>query len=637
MDNCSNNINGIFKLFTSEVEGDSLDYFVSGDTIVADVSGFSEIQIQDDLSTFVEKKVVDAKGSYFNNNFDLTIHQYSSEIPHSLDGKKLAVIFQDSEGYKIAGYEQPLSIDKIEETNDTRNNIVKFNIAGDTYQRAKLLGNTISQTCTLEIDSIDIEPTSLTDYNVAINASGNNGFIYYSLNGGAYQISNAFLTLTANTYSITAKDSNVIGGCFASTGFTVGSDFNSVSSLSAMVSLNSIVLHWVNPAYSVPVHSYRIIRINPLGHPSGTTTEFIINTTLLTGFTDTNVGTIPGTYQYWVQVCEQTGGTKGHQFKSVSQAITNYNIPFNLTGTTSGNDIILTWSNPSYTIPIKSYVLNRLNPSGHPSGSSTLLIFNSTGATTFTDVNVAQFGGGLFQYQIAVATNTGGTGRQTFSTPLIGITISNTNTPPFLELTGVFSATTKYYGSWDIKPQLMISGGSGTVSVLWTSSVNNLSVTTQSQSLTLSGGIHYINLNLDNRARAFGTTSTTYRARIIPTSGYTTGGTVLTFTLPHRLQSPITASTVSQVGADVHFSWSAIKTDSGSTSNYGYVVRRYLTSDFSGTITTLGYVPSGTLTYTDVSAPHGNYSYYCLGASLNGQDISTYCSDNSPIQAITIT
>ncbi len=399
---------------------------------------------------------------------------------------------------------------------------------------------------------------------------------------------------------------------------------------------NSIKLSWHNPTYSFTPQSFKILRTNPYGHPSGSTNTFIVNSSSATGYTDTNVGLYASTgktYSYQVAVCENTNGGKQHPYCPVqSIVISNYDRVYNLSGVTRGNDIYIFWTNHNpWTIPVNSFLINRVNPVGHPSGSSTVFIVNSSTLTGFTDTNVGQFSG-TYKYQVALCTGLNGAGGQEVC-PLFTISITNANSPPLLSMTGSHTDT-KYYGSWDIAPQLHVSGGTGSVTVYYKDTIG-ASVNNYSKTISLTGGVFNVDLDSHNYARAFGSTSTTFKSQIVAQSGYTTGGTILTFTLPHRLQNPITGMSANQVGADVNLSWSPIGSDSGATTVYGYAVRRYLTSDFAGTITTLGWT-TGT-TYTDVSAPHGNYSYYVFGASLNGNDTSTFCSDASNITAITIT
>jgi hypothetical protein len=138
MADCNGNIAGIEKVFVAEITGDTLSYYYSGDTIVIDENTtFNEIVIEDELTSFTQKKVSDTKGVYYAQALECTINNSQTDTPYDYLNKNLVAIVKDFNGYYwIGGMEQPFGIDKIESKNE-KDNITTFTFSTNSYDRMK--------------------------------------------------------------------------------------------------------------------------------------------------------------------------------------------------------------------------------------------------------------------------------------------------------------------------------------------------------------------------------------------------------------------------------------------------------------------------------------------------------------------
>lgn len=660
-------LKGIRKLYFYVLDREKLEIeYQNIDVNLVDNVSFQLFADQYDLDpqsiTVSQSRAIDGRGYVWNKNIEINFnHKTIPFIVENFENKRLAFIFLDNNNnWYITGYEKGYKITKFEQANNKDRYDLSLTFNQTSPEIIKPLLKDFIEDVELAFPNINV-PQSLyltTNLNsivlnwtnpaytvdvisFLVKRTNPNGSITYftipNVNGiNEYQDSNIGVTAGLYKYEI-AVDSTINGGInkkYSNAASITITNFNIPQSVITNVptNTNNIRVTWTNRnPYTIPVNSFQILRTNPALHPSGETSTFIVNSSSLTGYTDTNVGIIGGTYGYQVRVCQQTnGGLPGIYSDTINQAISNYNIPQSLSTSVSGNNITLTWTNRTYTSTVASFAINRLNPAGHPDGSSTLLFVNGNGSlTTFTDVNVGQ-NSGTYQYQIAIATSTGGVNRQTF-TSLVSQAITTVNTPPTLELTGSYSIT-KYYGRYIITPQLRVIGGSGMVTIYWKNKLTGYPAldVQKSQSISCTGGTFTINISSHQYDRAFGL-DYTWTVNLDTNANYSigAGNTAISQSLPRRKASPFSTFTAVKSGSNAVLNWSQV-TDTGTTTIYGYVVNRFDTNNF--TQNPIAYISgNGTLTYTETSVPNGNWSYYVRANSVNGQDTSPFNSDASNI------
>lgn len=564
----------IKSIYFGILSGDSLNYFIVDD----------EVRIENDIvfgkfefanASFSQSKVSDLRGSYFSKTFDVGIANISNNVSQ-FDRKKLAVIFSDcNDQFYITGYEYPFIVNDEESQVTTSENLIQVSLNQNSY----------------------------------------------------YRINKADRFWTENADQII---------------FPRGGDFNIPQNFTGVTG-NSIILTWDNPEYNVIYNSFSIIRTNPFTHPDGETTIITINDRNANQYVDHPDLTFGGLYKYRIAIAQDLNGGRPYRYTDdIEVFTTTFNKPNSLTAFQSGNSVVLNWSNPEYTIDVKSFSINRCEKVGEDYMNCQVLTFNNDGsATEYVDENIGQFGDKCYGYQIAVCLSEDGFDRLTYhpeTAPLVDVCVENQNEIGLIEFTGNYLAS-KYYGSWILQPELFVSGGSGNVTIFYEHELNGGFTVEETQNIQFTGGTYHIYLNGSQRARSFSTTFN-WTFDLIPMSGYTigSGNTPISVSFPRRLPNPITGLDAVQNGGDVELTWNEIANDTGTTTQYGYIVNRFLTADFDNTNTVLGYVSGNTNTeFVDISAPVGQYTYFVRGASLNGESSSLYTSDASNQETITIT
>jgi hypothetical protein len=405
---------------------------------------------------------------------------------------------------------------------------------------------------------------------------------------------------------------------------------------------NNYTLHWNNSSFNFTPQSFLIVSKH---------FQYIdsipVNAGNLTSYTFNDLGVFPDTYHFTVAACRIVGGVQPAEFSPrLSTNVTNFNIPFSLTAITSGNSIVLRWLNPTYSITVQSFSINRLRLVAGLWQEGTILTFNDNGsATSYVDSHIGlAHSGATYKYQIAVAPLPDGFERQTFSDYSNSTFVSNTTVPPNIWFNGSYALSNKFYGSQVTAPQLRVSGGSGTVIVNYqygNAAVPGAFVTT-ANTITATGSSFTIYLPGVKMLRGSNGANFTEQINLLTGVTYhrSVSNTNVSRTMPGR--SFISGMTANQVGNDVHLSWTQI-VDPNTDVIYGYAIQRFLTSDFGNTRAVI-HTNTGTTntTYVDVNAPKGGYTYYVQSASIDitGMGIGTFSdwiSQASDLISITIT
>lgn len=664
------------KIFIASYTGESISTLVIGNyfTIDQDIV-FDEMIF--DSSSFTQKRTINGLGTSFEKTLGLTFGNIVTDTSQ-YENKNLAILFEDNNGNNyLTGFEKPYSLAKRDLSIGDNTIDIEFNQI--SYEQIK----PVSKFWFENANSVSFPRGG--DFNVPSGLTGvTGGSILISWLNPNYNVPyKSFKVIRTNPQGHpSGLTTNISINNVSTTGYTDTSDYyyggqysykvaiaeqlsgvnpykfsNQISvetvnpniplNLTGSTTLNNVVLTWTNPVggYKVPFQSFRIERTNPPLHPSGDTNVFYINSTGSTGYTDVNVGQT-SVYAYKVAIAAGLSGNTPNQYSNIASIdVINYNIASGLTATTSGNSVVLNWSNPAggYTYDVQSFAINRCQIVDGLKVNCVVLTFNDDGsATQYVDLNLGQSAGTgkTYSYQIATAKLPDGFDRQEFSTFSNDVFVQSVNEPPNVGFTGAYDIS-KYYGSWLVAPKLSVSGGTGIVTVYWKDTLSGSFLETQSQLINLSGGTtpFTVTLNSKSRDRGFGITRP-WNLDVSGATGYNVvGNTPINLTLPKRLATPFGSSlSASQVGANVNLTWTQITNDTGATIQYGTAVGRYLTSDFGNTNTILAYVSgNSTTSYSDVSAPTGDYTYYILGVSLNGTVSSIYTSDASNFYPITIT
>lgn len=225
---CTSNflIPGIAKIYYAPV--DELDYYISGDTVVLnELLPFSRLNIADGLSSFSQKLVSDSRGQYYQHSFDVSHSAFNNQEAIDLSSQSLVFIFKDTNNqWFIAGYDQPLSQDKLEGSNGGKNES-NVSFSSDSYMKVRSIRKECwfdsECDCDLEISSIVTTNESFEgakDGTITITMVGDTSNLYYSI-GGDYQTSNVFASLGEGHYSVSILNKCIVG-CFVSQTAIVG-------------------------------------------------------------------------------------------------------------------------------------------------------------------------------------------------------------------------------------------------------------------------------------------------------------------------------------------------------------------------------------------------------------------------------
>lgn len=254
MSACFTVLPSIEKIYYFPVTGDTFTYYLSGDTLtIPDQSIFKQLNCFDEQSVFSEKLTLDAKGSYYFNELDVTFPNFNNASGYSFTNKYVFLL-KANQYWHCAGYYSSLKVNQIQNDVNPDENKQLIGFISNSYQKVRGVLN-VGENCNLGFTSIVSPATGPTTangviqviltspyigyvdtstysigniafYNNSVYVSLINGNIsntppaslgvqwafvrnyslLYSVDGINFQSSNTFATLLPAVYNVTAKD-----------------------------------------------------------------------------------------------------------------------------------------------------------------------------------------------------------------------------------------------------------------------------------------------------------------------------------------------------------------------------------------------------------------------------------------------
>lgn len=158
---CNYFLPDISAIYISRYNDESLNYFVQDDKITISANtNFAKFNFE--KAAFTQKRVSDARGTYFQKQFDITIPDINDQSAYRLEGRSLAVIFEDNNGNRfVTGHEKAYSLDKMDSTLNADANMIELSLVQNSYSAIQPLQS--SGATTIEGTYIDTSNSGYLD------------------------------------------------------------------------------------------------------------------------------------------------------------------------------------------------------------------------------------------------------------------------------------------------------------------------------------------------------------------------------------------------------------------------------------------------------------------------------------------